>query len=61
MACEDYGHIFGALLVGRIPPNTYYTVTGPEAVTDCELFEYMNSVSGYKAEFVDIADDELAA
>jgi uncharacterized protein YbjT (DUF2867 family) len=61
VAREDCGRVFGALLVGRAPPNTCHTITGPEAVTDRELFDYINSVSGYKAEFVDVTDDELAA
>lgn len=59
VAREDCGRVFGALLLGRGEPNRSYYVTGPEAVTDREIFEYMNSKSGYKAEFVDMSDDEL--
>lgn len=63
VAREDCGRVFGALLLGgdKVEVNKVYYVTGPEAVTDQEVFEYMNSVSGYQAEFVDMEDDELRA
>ena len=60
VAREDCGRVFGALLMGKAVPNTCYTITGPEAVTDREVFDYINSVSGYKADFVDVTDEELA-
>lgn len=59
VAREDCGRVFGALLLGRGELNRAYYVTGPEAVTDREIFEYMNTKSGYKAEFVDMEDEEL--
>lgn len=59
VAREDCGRVLGALLLGRQEPNTVVYVTGPEAVTDREVFEYMNSKSAYKAEFVDMSDEEL--
>lgn len=46
--------------MGRAEPNTCHVVTGPVAVTDREVFDYMNSKSGYKAQFVDMSDEELA-
>lgn len=61
VAREDCGRVFGALLMGKAGPNTCHAVTGPEAVTDREVFEYINSKSGYKAEFVETNDEELAA
>lgn len=61
VAREDCGRVFGALLMGKAAPNTCFTISGPEAVTDREIFDYINSVSGYKAEFVDVTDEELAA
>ncbi|KAK4151645.1 NAD(P)-binding protein [Chaetomidium leptoderma] len=61
VAREDCGRVFGALLMGKAEPDTCHTLTGPEAVTDREIFDYINSVSGYKAEFVDMTDDALAA
>lgn len=61
VAREDCGRVFGALLLGGegVEVNKAYYVSGPEAVTDREVFEYMNSVSGYKAEFVEMEDEEL--
>lgn len=59
VAREDCGRVLGALLLGKAAPNTCHYVSGPAAVTDREVFEYMNSKSGYKAEFVDMNDEEL--
>ncbi|KAF3767153.1 NAD(P)-binding protein [Cryphonectria parasitica EP155] len=61
VAREDCGRVFGALLLGKGEPNTAYHVSGPAAITDKEVFEYMNGKSGYKAEFVDVDDEELRA
>lgn len=63
VAREDCGRVFGALLLGgdAVEVNKAYYVSGPEAVTDREVFEYMNSVSGYKAELVEMEDEELRA
>lgn len=63
VAREDCGRVFGALLLGgdAVEVNKAYYVSGPEAVTDREMFEYMNSVSGYKGEFVEMEDEELRA
>ncbi|KAG6622859.1 NmrA-like family protein [Phytophthora cinnamomi] len=61
VAIEDCGRVFGALLLGKQEKNTVVDVTGPEAVTDREIFEWMNSHSGYKGEFVDMPDEELRA
>lgn len=59
VAREDCGRVFGALLLGRGEPNKAYYVTGPEAISDRDMFEHMNAKTGYKAEFVDMSDDEL--
>lgn len=59
VAREDCGRVLGALLLGRQEPNTVVYVTGPELISEREIFDYMNSVSGYKAKFVDMTDDEL--
>ncbi|KAJ9145448.1 Quinone oxidoreductase 2 [Pleurostoma richardsiae] len=59
VAREDAGRVAAALLLGRGEPNTIYDVTGPEAVTDREVFDWINSQSGYKAQFVDTPDEEL--
>jgi NAD(P)H dehydrogenase (quinone) len=56
---DDCGRVLGALLLGKGEPNTVYEVTGPEPVSHEEIFEFMNSVSGYKGEFVDLPDEEL--
>lgn len=59
VAREDCGRVFGALLLGRQEPNTVVNVTGPERISEREIYDHMNSVSGYKASFVEVTDDEL--
>ncbi|KAL4107029.1 hypothetical protein PRIC1_005064 [Phytophthora ramorum] len=61
VAREDCGRVFGALLLGKQEKNTVVDVTGPEPVLDKDVFEWMNSISGYKGEFVDMPDEELRA
>ncbi|RLN51238.1 hypothetical protein BBJ29_008019 [Phytophthora kernoviae] len=61
VAREDCGRVLGALLLGKQEKNTVVDVTGPEPVLDKDVFEWMNSLSGYKAEFVDMPDKELRA
>ncbi|KAH8658011.1 hypothetical protein BX600DRAFT_62440 [Xylariales sp. PMI_506] len=56
---EDCGRVLGALLLGKGEPNTVYEVTGPEAVSDKEVFDWMCAQTGYKAELVDVPDVEL--
>lgn len=58
---EDCGRVLGSLVLGRGEPNTVYTVTGPAAVTDREVFEWMCAQTGYRGEFVDLPDAELEA
>jgi NAD(P)H dehydrogenase (quinone) len=58
---EDCGRVLGALLLGRGEPNRVYDVTGPEAVVDREVFEWMCAQTGYTAAFVDLPDAELEA
>ncbi|TDH74071.1 hypothetical protein CCR75_005592 [Bremia lactucae] len=61
VAIADCGRVFAALLLGKQEKNTVVEVTGPEAVTDREIFEWVNSISGYKGKFVDLPDEELRA
>ncbi|KAJ5902121.1 hypothetical protein N7495_002649 [Penicillium taxi] len=61
VAKEDCGRVLGALLLGRGEPNKVYTITGPVAVTDKEMFDWYCNLTGYKGEFVDVPDDELRA
>lgn len=59
VAREDCARVFGALLLGRGEPNRVYYVSGPEAVTDREMMDYILSKTGYKAELVAVEDEEL--
>lgn len=59
VARDDCGRVLGALLMGKGEPNTVYTVTGPEAVTNREIFEWMAGQSGYKGTFENLSDEEL--
>ncbi|KAJ1559906.1 hypothetical protein HK405_008909, partial [Cladochytrium tenue] len=60
VAREDCARVWASLLLGHAEPNTYHLVTGPEAVTDREVFDYMTGKTGYRAEYVEMSDDELA-
>lgn len=59
VAREDCGRVHAALLLGRGELNKVYAVTGPEAVTDKQVFDWICSQSGYKGQFVDMSDEEL--
>ncbi|KAJ5113236.1 hypothetical protein N7456_001770 [Penicillium angulare] len=59
VAREDCGRVHAALLLGRGKPNTVYDVTGPEAVTDRQVFQWICSEFGDKGEFIDMPDEEL--
>lgn len=59
VAREDCGRALGALLMGKGQPDTIYTITGPEAVTNKEVFDWMAEQSGYKGEFAEVSDEEL--
>lgn len=59
VAHEGYGRVHAALLLGRGEPNTVYDVTGPEAVTDRQVFEWICNEIGGEGEFVDMPDEEL--
>jgi NAD(P)H dehydrogenase (quinone) len=56
---DDCGRVLGALLMGKGEPNKVYEVTGPKAVTDREVFNWICAQSGYKGQFVDMPDAEL--
>ncbi|EGZ22878.1 hypothetical protein PHYSODRAFT_554510 [Phytophthora sojae] len=59
VAIEDCGRVFGALLLGKQDKNTVVDVTGPECVLDEDMFNWMNSISGYNGKYVDMPDEEL--
>ncbi|KAJ5614189.1 hypothetical protein N7528_007843 [Penicillium herquei] len=56
---EDCGRVHAALLLGKGEPNTVYDVTGPEAVTDEQVFRWICSNLGVEGQFVDMLDEEL--
>ncbi|KAJ8523739.1 hypothetical protein ON010_g17379 [Phytophthora cinnamomi] len=56
---DDCGRVLGALLLGKGEPNTVYEITGPDAVSHEEIFEFMSTEVGYKGEMVDMPDEEL--
>lgn len=59
VAREDCGRVLGALLMGKGEPNKAYLITGPRAVTNKEIFEWVAEQSGYKGQFVAVSDEEL--
>jgi NAD(P)H dehydrogenase (quinone) len=59
VAREDCGNVLAALLLGKGEPNKVYEVTGPAAVTNEEVFHWVCDQTGYKAQYVDMPDEEL--
>ncbi|KAF4314961.1 hypothetical protein BBO99_00008388 [Phytophthora kernoviae] len=59
VAASDCGRVLGASILGKQEKNTVVDVTGPECVTDKEIFDWINSLSGYKGEFVGMPDKEM--
>lgn len=59
VAREDCSRVAAALLLGKGKPNTVYNVTGPEAVSDYKILEYICNKTGLKAEVQDMTDEEL--
>jgi uncharacterized protein YbjT (DUF2867 family) len=59
VAREDCGQVQAALLLGKGKPNHVYDITGPEAITDLEVFLWMCEQTGYKAKFEDTPDEEM--
>eukprot|EP00727_Mastigamoeba_balamuthi_P010316 m51a1_g5907 hypothetical protein (318) ;mRNA; f:602788-603741 len=59
VAREDCGRVLGALLMGRGEAGRVYVVTGPAAVTQQEVFEWICAESGYRGRYVDMPDDEM--
>jgi len=59
VAREDCGRVLAALLLGRGETNTIYNVTGPEAVTDEQIFQWICSHVGDQGQFVTVSDEEM--
>ncbi|KAM5355051.1 hypothetical protein ACJ41O_001697 [Fusarium nematophilum] len=59
VAREDCGRVQAALLLGRGETNKVYDITGPEAVTNEQVFDWMKSQTGYDGKLVDMPDEEL--
>ncbi|TVY19423.1 Quinone oxidoreductase 2, partial [Lachnellula arida] len=59
VAREDCGRVHAALLLGHGEPNTVYNISGPEAVTDKAVMEYICKKTGYKCEIQAMTDEEL--
>ena len=59
VAREDCGRVLAALLLGRGEPNTVYNVTGPEAVTDAQIFQWICSNIKDQGQFVTVSDQEM--
>lgn len=47
------------LLLGRGEPDTIYNVTGPEAVTDEQVFQWICSDVKYQGQIVTVSDQEM--
>jgi NAD(P)H dehydrogenase (quinone) len=59
VAREDCSRVAAALLLGKGKSNTVYNVTGPEPVSDKQIFDYICNKTGLKAEIVEMTDAEL--
>ncbi len=59
VAREDCSRVCAALLLGHGTPNTVYHISGPKAVTDQEIMEYICKKTGYKCEIEPMTDEQL--
>lgn len=59
VARSDCGRCLGALVMGKGRPNTIYTLTGPKALTNEQIFDKICKASGYKGEYVPVSDAQL--
>jgi NAD(P)H dehydrogenase (quinone) len=59
VAREDCSRVAAALLMGKGEHKSVYDVTGPEAVPDSEIFDYMCKMTGLKAEIESMTNEEL--
>ncbi|KUJ12896.1 NAD(P)-binding protein [Mollisia scopiformis] len=60
VARDDCARVAAALLLGKGKHKSVYEVTGPEAISDYKIFEYICRKTGYKGEIQDMTDEELA-
>ncbi|KAJ5995035.1 hypothetical protein N7481_002012 [Penicillium waksmanii] len=59
VAREDCGRVLAAILLGRGEPNKIYDVTGPEAITDEDVFQWISSNFKSQGNFVTVSDQEM--
>lgn len=60
VAREDCSRVAAALLLGKGASKSVYEISGPEAVSDNQILEYICKKTGYKATVQDMTDAELA-
>lgn len=61
IAREDCSRVAAVLLAGKGAPNSIYSLTGPELISDREIYEMISRRTGWECDFVDVSDDEYYA
>ncbi|MER2555738.1 MAG: NAD(P)H-binding protein [Thauera sp.] len=61
VAREDCSKVAAALLAGKGEPNSIHVVTGPELLSDKDIFDLICARTGWTAEFVDLSDEDYYA
>lgn len=61
VAREDCSRVAAALLAGKGEANSVHVVTGPELLSDRDIFEMICRRTGWKADFVEMTDEEYYA
>lgn len=61
VAREDCSRVAAALLAGKGQTNSTYIVTGPELISDRDIYEMISERTGWTCDFVDVSDEEYYA
>lgn len=61
VAREDCARVAAALLAGKGKAKSVYTVTGPELISEKDIFDMICRATGWKAEYIPVTDEEYYA
>ncbi|KAI9835769.1 MAG: hypothetical protein M1819_001948 [Sarea resinae] len=61
VARQDCSRVAAALILGKCEPNRVYTVTGPELLSDQDIFDLVKQETGWEGKSNEMSDTELYA